>query len=206
MAVSMLLMALAFSTAELIDKVMANYNAVQSYQVTLRTRSDVSNDVIRYYYKKPGLVRMEFIRPHEGAVLVYDPSKKAVKLRPFGSIKNIVLTLSPDNYLVKSPKGHRADESDIGVLIKTVKALHDKGIGEIMGEVDVGDRDSVILKVTGTGNFTVKGIHAYLLWIDKKTFLPVKASSFDVKGALIEEVVMDDLEIDMELGDALFDL
>lgn len=46
----------------------------------------------------------------------------------------------------------------------------------------------------------------YLLWLDRKTSLPIKASSYDKNGGLIEEVLMDDLETNVELPESLFSL
>ncbi len=82
---------------------------------------------------------MEFIEPHKGAVLVYNPEKKEARLRPFGFFKPLVLTLSPDNRLIATPRGHRVDASDPGAPLETVKKLADRGKMAIMGHVKVGD-------------------------------------------------------------------
>ncbi len=47
---------------DIISTAIENYNIVETYRVTLRSRSEDSSEEIRYYYKKPGLVRMEFIK------------------------------------------------------------------------------------------------------------------------------------------------
>ncbi|WP_218568631.1 DUF3047 domain-containing protein [Pseudomonas sp. 2FG] len=68
------------------------FRALNAYQVTVRSIAvDGERQVIRYFYRKPGWVRMEFIQPHKGAV-------------------------SPDNPQVRSPRGHRVDRSDAGAL------------------------------------------------------------------------------------------
>ncbi|MBI5213703.1 MAG: DUF1571 domain-containing protein [Nitrospirae bacterium] len=185
---------------------LENYNSVESYSVTLRSKSDDSNEEIRYYYKKPGFVRMEFIKPYKGAVLVYNPSKKEVRLRPFGVFKSFVLTLNPDNSLIKSSKGHRVDESDIGALLKVVKRLKDGGKTKASGEENVGNRPVVVVSVEGEKDFTVNGIHRYILWLDKKTSLPLKVAAYDMQGELIEEVLMDDLQINTGITEDFFDL
>lgn len=185
-----------------VSRAIESYRDVQTYQLTLRSK----DEVIRYFYKKPGFVRMEFVKPHKGAVLVYDPVKGKVRLRPFGILKPFVLTLNPDSSLIRSPKGHTVDKSDIGKLLETAKRLQERGKTEVFGEEAVGRRSSLRVKVEGDNGYTVDGIHRYILWIDKKSWLPVKAASYDSKDKLIEDVSMDDLDINVELEEALFDL
>lgn len=71
---------------------------------------------------------------------------------------------------------------------------------------DVGGRPSIRIAVEGNGNFSVDGIHRYILWFDRNSSLPIKAASYDVSGELIEEVSMDDLEMNPALEGDLFDL
>ena len=64
----------------------------------------------------------------------------------------------------------------------------------------------LFVRVSGNGDFTVRGIHRYDLWLDKMTYLPLKAVSDDPGEGLIEEVLMADLEIGLDLPDHLFNL
>jgi len=184
---------------------IASYSSVVSYRVTLRSRSEGSYEIIRYYYKRPGFVRMEFTKPHNGAVIVYNPLKREARVRPFPLIKSFILTLSPENRLIRDPRGHMLDKSDIGELLKSVMELQKMGKTEILKDEAIGGRPSVILKVEGNADYVVDGVHRYILWLDKGIFLPLKAASFDKNGRLIEEVLMDDLEINIDIPDALFD-
>lgn len=195
-------LAMTSAATDPISRAIESYRDVQTYQLTLRSK----DEVIRYFYKRPGFVRMEFIKPHKGAVLVYDPVKRKVRLRPFGLLKPFVLTLSPDSGLVKSPKGHRVDESDIGKLLQAVKALQGNGKTEVLKDKGLGERTAKLIRVKGKDGFSVNGVHSYLLWLDGRSFLPIKASSYNADGGLIEEVLMDDLEINTSLSKALFDL
>lgn len=190
-----------------LDAALESYQKVSSYRVTLRSRSDASSETIRYFFKRPGFVRMEFIKPHKGAILVYNPEKKEVRLRPFGYLKPLVLSLSPDSSLISSSRGHRVDASDIGAFLETAKKLRGKGKSKILGDEVAGGRKALLVAVEGEGRFTVAGnVHRYLLWLDAENFLPLKTTSFDVSGAIVEEVLMDDLEVNTELPDSLFKL
>jgi outer membrane lipoprotein-sorting protein len=198
--------ALTSTTHDLIDTAIKNYESIESYQVTLRTSNNNATEEIKYYFKKPGYVRMEFIKPHQGAVLVYNPLKKEARLMPFGFLKFFILTLSPGNRLIKSSEGHGVDESDIGALLKMVKRLQSHGNTMKLKDEAIGKRQTVLIRVEGKGEFNVDGIHKYLLWLDKKTLMPLKVSAYNTQGKLIEEVLMDDLQVNTQFLEDLFDL
>ena len=62
------------------------------------------------------------------------------------------------------------------------------------------------MRLTGNEEYTICRIHQYDLWLDKKTYLPLKIVSYDLREGIIEEVLMDDLEIDLDLPDDFFHL
>ena len=201
------MLALASPIKDPVAAALNNFHHVVSYRVTLRSRSDGSTTIIRYFFKKPGFVRMEFIKPHNGAVLVYNPAKKEAQLRPLGFFKYLVLTLAPNNKLIISPTGHRVDASDPGTFLETVKALAERGNIKIVGEEKIGGQEALIVEVQGgEGIANSFGIHRYLLWLDTRTLLPLKTESFDLRDKKVEEVLMDDPEINIDLPDSLFDL
>ena len=183
---------------------LRNYRNITTYQVTLRSKSHNSFEEIRYYYKS-AYIRMEFIKPLNGAVLTYNPIKKEVRLRPF-SFTDHVFTLRPDNDIIQSSAGHKVDQSDIGSLLGIVAKLQSNGKTYTMGDESLSGRQTVLVKVTGIEDFTICGIHQYDLWLDKMTYLPLKIISYDLLEGVIEEVLMDDLEIDLDLPDDLFHL
>lgn len=200
------MLAASTSSDDPLLKALKSFNGLKTYKVTLRSGESTSPETIRYYYKKPGKVRMEFIEPHKGVVLVYDPVKKEARIWPFQSIKSFSVGLSPENRLIMSPTGHTVDKSDIGDLLKTAKKLQAEGIVRIIGEEVIGGRKSTLIEVRGNRDVSVEGVHIFHIWMDGKMFLPIKAASFDLKGSLIEEVLMDDLTVDVEIDDSLFNL
>jgi MucB/RseB N-terminal domain len=183
---------------------LRNYRNITTYQVTLRSKSKNSIEEIRYYYKS-AYIRMEFIKPVPGVVLIYNPVKKEVRLRTFSFINHVV-TLSPDNEMIQSSAGHKVNESDIGSLLGIVEKLQSNGKTCIMGDESLSGRHTLLVRVTGIEDFIICGIHRYDLWLDKTTYLPLKIVSYDLREEVIEEVLMDDLEIDLELPDNLFNL
>jgi outer membrane lipoprotein-sorting protein len=201
------LLALTAPPNDPIDAALESFSHVNSYRLTLHSNSGGSSEYIRYYFKRPGFVRMEFIKPHKGAVLVYNPFNKKARLRPFGFFSLLVLTLAPDNSLITSPRGHHVDASDLGSFLETVQKLADHGKVTIKGNEKAGERETLLVEVIGAGDVTVdSGVHCYLLWLDDRTLLPVRTKSFNLRGEPVEDVVMDDLEINVELPESLFEM
>ncbi len=181
-----------------------NYENVRTYQVTLRSKSGAPEEIIRYFYMKPGFVKMEFIKPSRGAGLVYNPYTKKATVTPFSFLKSLHFSINPGNRLITSAKGHRIDKSDIGELLRSVRELQQKGKTDVLGEDNIGGRSAIGFDIKGEGDTAVDGIHSYQLWMDRETFLPLKALSFDAGGRLIEEVLMDDIEINIDFPENFF--
>jgi len=202
-----LMLAAALTTTRLapLASAIEHYGTVETYQVTLRTAHADGEDHIRYYFRKPGFVRMEFIRPHAGAVLVYSPLTQRVRVWPLGAGRFPELSLSPHNPLIRSPGGQSVDKSDVGSLFENVRALLEQGQAEELGEARLDGRTALHLVVTGAPGLAVAGVHRYELWLDTATRFPLKVVSRDLEDAVIETVTMDALEINVPLAEALFD-
>ncbi len=181
-----------------------HYRTVESYRVTIRSFHAGGEEQIRYYYRKPGYVRMEFIRPHDGAMLVYNPNTQRVRLWPFGAGRFPELNLSPGNPLIRSSRGQRVDRSDIGALLENVRTLQASGNTELSDEENMEGRTAQHLVVTGASGVEVADVHRYELWLDTASRFPVKVISRDLRDAIIETVKMEGLEINIELPDTLF--
>jgi outer membrane lipoprotein-sorting protein len=187
-----------------IDIALKNFERITTYRVTLRSKSGRSAEVIRYYFKS-GHVRMEFISPFRGAVLIYNPTKNEVLLKPL-RITNRVVALSPENKLIRSAAGHGVARSDIGSLLKVAEELRSGGTTDIFGTEIIAGRRALCVRVTGSEHAAVSGIHEYTFWLDEETCLPLKVVAYDLSGTCREEVLMDDLETNIDLPDELFSL
>lgn len=188
--------------ADPVDRALLAFERLEGYRATLRSSS---GEVIRYFFKKPGFVRMEFERPHRGAVLVYDPVKKEARLRPLRFWRSLELRLSPGDSLITSARGHTVDESDIGSLLERVRRLGEGGTVEAAGTEAVSGRGAIVVAVKGAaGAEAADGVAGYTLWLDAALMLPVKVRAWSAGGELVEEVLMDDLVVDPELPMDLF--
>ena len=198
-------MALLFSNGtDPVRAALDNYRRVSGYQVTLATQGGGANELIRYAYRRPGLVRIEFITPHRGAVLIYNAASGVVKLWPFGHRRFPVLSLSPSNPLIQSPSGQRVDRSDVGALYENVRALQVRGVTEVRGVEPVGAREAVHLEVRGAEGRPSGRVAGYRLWLDCDNGFPLRVTSIDGAGAVIETVEMAELWIAPDFPEDFF--
>ena len=174
----------------------ARFQALTTYQLTLRSHpADGDAIELRYSFRKPGFIRMDFVRPHAGATLIYSPETRTARVWPFGFPRFPSLALDPDNPMIRGPHGHRVDQSDMGTLLRNVRALGKGGVMRI---------DGAHLVVDGASARTVAGVHRYRLRFDPATSLPIEVVSEDEFGALIESVTLDALRIDITFPQDFF--
>ncbi len=190
----------AMAADSLLKQADEKFQAISSYAATLRSYGE-AEQIISYRYKKPGYVRMDFVKPHKGAALVYRPDTGKVQLRPFAFSKSLTFTMQPTAKLVRSPTGRRVDESDIGVLLKNAQKLAQFGSLNVLREETVHQNTMVVLEIIGKENVLVDGVHRYLLWLDKNLKLPRVVESYDDENRLIEGLFLDDLSINLNFAE-----
>src|SRR3569623_764360 len=192
-------------TADPIQVAIDHYRDVHAYQVTVKSTVAGKTDVLLYAYKMPGLVRMDFVSPHQGAVLVYDHTAHKAKLWPFGYHSFPSLSLSPDNGLIQRPNGQRVDRSDVGVLFENVKALQAGGGAAVLGVETVGAQAALHVDVGNNNGAPIGAVYRYQLWLDQDTGVPVKVLSYGKDGRLKESVEMEGLQVNPEFRAGFFD-
>lgn len=189
-----------------LEQAIAHYGTVESYRVTIRSsHAGSSGEHIVYYYLKPGFVRMEFISPHSGALLIYSPRTRLVRLWPFGYGHFPELHFNPENPLILASGGQHVDRSDVGVLFGDMHALQESGGTKVLGEEAMDGRTVLHLLTTGADDFTVTGVHQYEMWLDSASQFPVKVISRNIHGAVVETVTMDELQVNPGLPETMFD-
>ncbi len=188
-----------------LDNAIAHFGAVETYRVTIRSVHAGGEENIRYYYKKLGFVRMEFVEPHAGAVMIYRPDTKRVRLWPWGIGSFPELSLSPENSIIRSLSGMRVDRSDVGTLFENIRILREQGSTRILGEETVSGHAVLHFIVTGAEGQSVADVHSSEVWLDAVSQFPVKVVSRDIRGGIIESVMMEGLEINVSLPDSYFD-
>lgn len=191
--------------ADPLSSAEARFEALHSYQVTLRTTDATGAlEVIRYFFRKPGWVRMEFQRPHPSAVLVYAPDTGRVRLWPFGLGHWPELDLAPDNPLLRNPRGHRVDRSDVGVLLADMRRLGERGSSAPPGDTELAGQAATLLDITGPAGKPAGAVQRYRVWLGQDSGFPLRVDSFGADGGLIESVDMSDARIDVAFPERFF--
>jgi outer membrane lipoprotein-sorting protein len=177
---------------------LARFEALAAYQATLHSHGARGEEVIRYSYRRPGHIRLDMITPQRGAVLVYSPETRRVRVWPFGA-PGPSLSLRPTHRLVRSARGHRVDQSDLGTLLRNVQRLQWQGELRALGESRLGEHAVLHLAVQGAPGHAVGEINRYELWLDAENGLPRRVVSFDRHGRELERVTLDELVLDPSL-------
>ncbi len=178
-----------------VQDAIEHLQSVASYQMLVKSTSRDNTEIMRYYFKTPGYVRMEFVKPFNGAVLVYDPARKEAKVWPFGYRRFPAFTLSPENRLILGATDRHVDQSDVGVLFRNIKLLQEHGKTQIAGTELVGGKETLHITVEGDPGFSVEAVHRSQLWLDQASGFPLRVSNYDETGEMIEEIEIEDLRI-----------
>ncbi|WP_349616653.1 hypothetical protein [Azotobacter salinestris] len=207
MAWFMLLLALLGTPAssDPLAEAQERFRALTSYRVTVRLSAEGSEQhVLRYFYRKPGWIRIEFIRPHPGLVLIYNPDTRRVRVWPFGLNHLPRLNLAPDNPLVRGPHGIRVDQSDVGVLLESLRERQARGSLASLGRGEVAARPVAGFEIRdGTGG-NPSSTHYYRVWLAQDSRFPLRVERFGTGGRLLESVDMADVEIDTPFPERFF--
>jgi len=183
----------------------ARFEQINAYQLTVHSEGPRREEIIRYTYQKPGFIRMDMVTPFSGAVLIYSPESNRVRVWPFGQPEQRSgMSLRPTNPLVRSSRGHRVDESDVGTLLGNIAELQAHGTLDQHGEDVIDGRDALHLVVQGRDGHEVGDVARYEFWLDLEWLFPLKVVSHDRHGEVIERVRLENIMIDPALPPATF--
>ena len=179
----------------LLSEMTDKFNALTNYTTLIDSEGEGERSRIFYTYKKPGFIRMDFIRPHKGAILIFNPIKNKVTLRPF-SKWFFKFNLDPGNRLITDSKGHTVDQSDIGALIRSIVVCAREGSVTPLPPETLESLVCPRLRIKST-------MITYLLWIHPELCLPIKVVKLFSEGKK-EIVFLRNLIVDASLDDTLF--
>lgn len=205
LALACLLATGAEAMADPLDEAQARFEALQGYQLALRsTAADGRLQQMRYFYRRPGWVRMEMIEPYRGLVLIYDPVARRISLWPFGPERWPKLSLAPDSPLLRERHGHRVDRSDVGALLANLQTLRMRGRLAPLGAAALDGQPAVGWEVAGEAGASVAGVQRYRVWFARDTLFPIRVESFGPDGAATETVEMREIVTDPVLPERFF--
>ena len=193
----------------IVERMRSAYSLVTDYRADMEVRTFGSHgsfetDRFVYSFRKPKMIRLDFISPHPGFIIVYpDENGKAV-VRPSGFAQFLTLHLSPDNPLLKVTAGQSIDKTDIGLLIDHIsRSLGAEGRGPAM----VSDEKGLLrIRVLALNHFRRDVVTLYDFGIDKGLWLPVEVKEMTPEGDLKRTVSFHNLKTNAGIPESLFRL
>ena len=151
-------------------------------------------DVMKYSFKKPKSIRMDWIEPKKvrGQLAVYHG--KELKVVP--TWLPVAVTLDPDSKKATGGSKYRIYDSDLGAISEMI--LNTLKAAESVEFVENGSKTVKILVKTDKDK--------NLIWIDRRYNLPVKIERFNHENKLIDGFTIEELELNVGLDDEFFDI
>jgi outer membrane lipoprotein-sorting protein len=191
----------------LLKRMESAYEKVKDYRVQVKvvTAENAGNrtEEFIYTFKKPNHIRIHFLTPQPGTILIYPDKEGKVSVRPWGW-SFLDLHLSPDSILMANSSGQRIDQTDFGLLIKNIGrsvASGRRGPLEILDEAH-----DIRIGVLAEDNFRAGKITKYQFTIDKNTHLPAEVEEWTPEGAFERKITFRKLEINLHVPDSFFHL
>ncbi len=159
---------------------------------------------VRYVFKKPNRIRIDFEHPHPGMTIVYPDALGRVVVRPIRGLSSLLFHFRADSAMVEISPGQQVHQTDLGLLIEN--------IGRSVGSLMVGDlhveenRDLLLIRVLSDNPFARGTPTRYTYTIDKRLWLQVAVEESTVAWVLKRKVVYEDLKINTGVKDGAFDL
>jgi len=169
---------------------------------TYRENGPPEAQTFYYTFKKPDRIRIDFIRPHPGMVVIFPDREGKVFVRPSGLARLFHFHLSPDSPRLIVSAGQRIDQTDLGLLIANIAR---SAGSERRGPVVTTEEDGLaVIRAVAVDHFRPDVVTAYRFSIDKALWLPVKVEESTPEGRLERTVSFLDLVVNMSVPDSFF--
>lgn len=185
------------------------------YEKTERAISKGEEQRIRFFFRKPFDVRMDWLdnreRVTQTAVYRQGFNDGKVLARENGLLGSLVgiLRLEPSESLALSDSRHPITEVGIGKIID--RAQRDAANPRITSRFDseevLDGRTAFKFDFTASSNEGLGGLNDArnaLLWIDRELKLPVKLEIYDSASLLLERHRFKELRVNQKLADKIF--
>lgn len=203
------------------NDVASSYDRVQDYVCSYEkmeqaiAKGELQN--IRFYFRKPLDVRMEWLDAHgnvdQTAVYREGFNDGKVLARESGWLGTLAgdLRLDPNESLALSDSRHPITEVGIGKIID--RGQHDAanpGVASyFVGEEKLDGRPAYKFEFIASTVEWVGGVvdaRTALIWIDRELRLPVKLELYDAANALLEQHQFKNVRINQKLSEKMFTL
>jgi outer membrane lipoprotein-sorting protein len=189
----------------LLKRMESAYEKVKEYRVQVKvvTGENAGNrtEEFIYTFKKPNHIRIDFLTPQPGTILIFPDAEGKVLVRPWGW-SFLDLHLSPDSILLATSSGQRIDQTDFGLLIKNIGRSMDGGR---RGPLEILDEaHDIRIRVLAEDHFRAGKITKYQFTIDKNTYLPAQVEEWTPDGVFERKITFRNLEVNTGVPDSFF--
>ena len=193
----------------IVARMEAAYARVEAYRMETeiseyREGRLVAKKRFLYTFKKPNHVRIDMEFPYPGMILVYPDEDGKVAVKPGGWAGFLKFHLSLDSALLRSSAGQRIDQTDLGLLIRSMAhSLTDRRRGEIWAGEEEGQ---MVIQVLSDDHFLAGAATLYRFHIDMGRWLPAGVEEFTPDGVPKRKVIFRDLRIMGNVSDRIFQI
>ena len=169
--------------------------------------------VFSYFFKKPKMIRMEFLEEKfPDTVMLYNPEvvKDKVRVRVGNSALAMLQKIFVGEYFelyskwIIDLRGRGMHESDWGSFIdEHLKLLH-LYKSELISETEVNGKITLFYRLDFDKPDKTMHIKTEEVWIDKKTYFPIKYIHYDTSGQIIRQSVYHNLKFNTDLPVDIF--
>lgn len=190
------------SPQEVCAKVQEAWGKTRSYQcgyrAVTRYEGKKTETKMRYSYEKPGKVRMDIESPKKGALVIYNPEiLDKVRVRPFPSIKSMVMTYELSHKRVTSDSGRTIAQSHLGEKVDDLCEALSKEKDVTLKLSDGSDKE-VMVKKQDEGKTRIR---RYVL---DENWMIRKIETANEQGEVLNLLEWTDLKVNPELPGNLF--
>ena len=189
------------------EKMKAVFQGVEDYsseveQIYFKDGVEKERCQFRYFFKKPRLIRVEFIHPYSGLLVFYQEGEKKATLRPFPSFPSLQFNLSVDSSILKTPTGQSINQTDMGFFIDFLF----RNLAGVPQKDDQFEEQKDQVNFLFWGRDYVKGEtpERYHIFISRLNWFPVRIERYSTEGRPMETSIIRNYVFNSHPADALF--
>lgn len=162
-----------------------------------------AESVMKYFYKKPGLIRAEIIDgDHKGTILI--AREGMVRAQPAGVLSAFVFKYQADHPRVTDIRGNRLEETSWEVFVdEHLERLDILTLLSARRETLDGV-EALVLEAASAEPARTRGIAREILWVSVADDVLLRFEMFDARGRLVQEGRFTEIILDPGLPDSLF--
>ena len=191
----------------LLKQMEAAYDEVKDYQadveiILFKEDGSFKTEKSVYTFKKPKWIRLDFVSPHPGMILIYPDRNGKVLMKPQGLLSMLTLHLMLEDPLLETPSGQQMNQTDLGLLIKNIRhSVTDQRRGPVsLSE----DKDTIRIQVLADDHFREGVETRYQFLISKQLWLPVEVGESTTNGVQEGRIIFRNLRTNINVPDDLF--